>query len=59
MAQLEAHWTQITASSRLQRSSHCLSVIGSEAYIFGGELLPRQPVSNQFDVIAIGNNNGE
>ncbi|KAF3014155.1 hypothetical protein E8E14_001202 [Neopestalotiopsis sp. 37M] len=59
MAQLEAHWTQITASSRLQRSSQCLSVIGSEAYIFGGELLPRQPVSNQFDVIAIGNNNAQ
>ncbi|ETS74737.1 hypothetical protein PFICI_13221 [Pestalotiopsis fici W106-1] len=57
MAHLEAQWTQLTANPRLQRSSQCLSVISSQAYIFGGELLPRQPVSNEFDVVTLDKNN--
>ncbi|KAI1637850.1 kelch repeat protein [Biscogniauxia mediterranea] len=51
MTQVSATWTRLASSARLQRSSQCLSVLGSRAWIFGGELLPRQPVDNQLDVI--------
>lgn len=51
MASLLAKWTKLASSERLQRSSQSLSVIGSQAWIFGGELLPRQPVDNRLDVI--------
>ncbi|KHN97467.1 Kelch-type beta propeller [Metarhizium album ARSEF 1941] len=30
-----------------------MSVLGPKAYIFGGELLPRQPVDNQSDVVDV------
>ncbi|KAH8660341.1 kelch repeat protein [Xylariales sp. PMI_506] len=53
MSKLVAKWTLLTSSERLQRSSQCLSVVDSQAWIFGGELLPRRPVDNQFDVIRL------
>ncbi|KAH8897323.1 kelch repeat protein [Thozetella sp. PMI_491] len=54
MAKLAARWTQLASSARLQRSSQCLSTIGSRAWIFGGELQPREPVDSHFDVIDLG-----
>ncbi|KAG8408046.1 hypothetical protein J3459_018230 [Metarhizium acridum] len=51
MSSPTGYWTQIANTSRLCRSSHALSILGSKAYIFGGELLPRQPVDNQSDVV--------
>ncbi|KAI5919190.1 kelch repeat protein [Camillea tinctor] len=51
MAQVSATWTRLVSRARLQRSSQCLSLLDSRAWIFGGELVPRQPVDNQLDVI--------
>ncbi|KAG7284859.1 hypothetical protein NEMBOFW57_009474 [Staphylotrichum longicolle] len=54
MAKISATWTKLASTARLQRSSQCLSVLDSRAWIFGGELLPRQPVDYQLDVIKLG-----
>lgn len=51
MASISASWTKVAESDRLRRSSQIMSVVDSRAYIFGGELVPRQPVDNQFDVV--------
>ncbi|PSN72631.1 galactose oxidase [Corynespora cassiicola Philippines] len=51
---LNGTWTRLLASERLRRSSQVLSVIDQKAYIFGGEILPRQPVDSQLDVISVG-----
>ncbi|KEF55148.1 uncharacterized protein A1O9_08802 [Exophiala aquamarina CBS 119918] len=39
-------WTKLAASSSLRRSSQTLCVIGKTAYIYGGELRPREPVDS-------------
>lgn len=51
MSGLHSTWTRLASSTRLQRSSQIVSVVGSKAFIFGGELKPRQPVDNQIDVV--------
>ncbi|KAH6890288.1 kelch domain-containing protein [Thelonectria olida] len=51
MTGLSASWVRLVSSARLQRSSQVLSIVSSKACIFGGELLPRQPVDNRVDVI--------
>lgn len=43
MATLQAKWTLIHKDQSLQRSSHTLSTNGSRAFIFGGEIQPREP----------------
>lgn len=53
MTKISATWTKLASSARLQRSSQCLSVLDSRAWIFGGELLPRQPVDSQLDVVKL------
>lgn len=53
MNSLTGTWTRLASSTRLQRSSQAISVVGSKAFIFGGELKPRQPVDNRFDVVDI------
>ncbi|KAF4954355.1 hypothetical protein FSARC_12152 [Fusarium sarcochroum] len=50
-----ANWSRITSSKRLYRSSQAVSAIGQDVYIFGGELVPRQPVDNRVDVVTLGN----
>lgn len=52
----KATWTLLAESARLQRSSQCLSVLGSQAWVFGGEVVPRQPVDNRLDVINVAKN---
>lgn len=37
----------------LPRSSHSVSIVGTSAYIFGGELKPREPVDNDMHVITL------
>jgi hypothetical protein len=39
-------WTNILANSSIQRSSQTLSVVAGNAYIYGGELRPREPVDS-------------
>ncbi|KAF4956369.1 hypothetical protein FGADI_3946 [Fusarium gaditjirri] len=48
-----ATWSRITSSKRLYRSSQAVSSVGQKVYIFGGELLPREPVDNRVDVISL------
>lgn len=46
---LRAKWNLVKKDPVIQRSSHTLSVISSgsaEAYVFGGELNPREPRDN-------------
>ncbi|OAR01531.1 hypothetical protein LLEC1_01508 [Akanthomyces lecanii] len=50
---LDAKWSRLIASQRLYRSSQTVTVVGQQAYIFGGELVPRQPTDNKLDVIEI------
>ena len=49
---LKAQWHRID-SPPLPRSSHSLSVIAGRAYIFGGEINPREPVDNDMHVITL------
>lgn len=51
-APLNAYFRSLRAPP-LARSSHTLSVIGHRAYIFGGEIAPRQPVDNAMHVLTL------
>lgn len=53
MAKISALWTRIASGDRLRRSSQAVSVLGGRAYVFGGELVPREPVDNQVDVVEL------
>jgi len=37
----------------IPRSSHTLNVVGKRAFIFGGEISPRQPVDASMNVITL------
>ncbi|KAF5380288.1 hypothetical protein D9757_007978 [Collybiopsis confluens] len=52
---LRVQWTLLTSSARLQRSSQCLSIVNNKVLIFGGEVVPRQPVDNQIDMLDLSN----
>ncbi|KAK5946258.1 hypothetical protein PMZ80_000400 [Knufia obscura] len=43
----KAEWKCIAKHEDLQRSSHIVSVLGHTTYIFGGELVPREPRDNK------------
>ncbi|KAF3346550.1 4-coumarate--CoA ligase [Verticillium dahliae VDG2] len=58
MAFLSAKWLLIASSQRLRRSSHAVSVVDQKTYVFGGELVPREPIDNQIDIIDVENENG-
>lgn len=45
---------KIASADILRRSSQTLSVIGSSAYIFGGELEPRKPRDNDVHIVNLG-----
>ena len=49
---LKARWHRID-SPPLPRSSHTLSVVAGRAYIFGGEISPREPVDNEMHIITL------
>lgn len=49
---LKAKWNRIDTTP-LPRSSHSLSVVAGRAYIFGGEISPREPVDNDMHVITL------
>lgn len=50
--QLKAQWQRIDCPP-LPRSSHSLSVVAGRAYIFGGEINPREPVDNDMHIITL------
>lgn len=43
---LSGQWTKLATEDALKRSSHSVSTLDNTAYIFGGELQPRQPRDN-------------
>lgn len=53
MATITAKWHLLAESDRLRRSSQAFSALGAEAFVFGGELLPREPVDNSIDRVSI------
>ncbi|KAK1624248.1 kelch repeat protein [Colletotrichum phormii] len=58
MAKLRATWARLASNDRLRRSSQAVSVVGNQAYVFGGELLPRKPVDNQLDFVELHSEKG-
>ena len=50
---LKAKWEHIPVGSPLPRSSHTLSVVKGRAYIFGGEVRPREPVDNTIHIYTL------
>ena len=53
MAILSAKWQKLLDIEPLQRSSQVVSVLGQHAYIFGGELRPREPRDNDVHVVSL------
>jgi hypothetical protein len=49
---LKAKWQRIDFPP-LPRSSHSLSVVAGRAYIFGGEINPREPIDNDMHIVAL------
>ncbi|KAI1850573.1 hypothetical protein JX266_003855 [Neoarthrinium moseri] len=47
---MKATWQHISIPP-LPRSSHSLNVVAGSAYVFGGEVEPRQPVDNDMHII--------
>ena len=55
MSNIRGAWKCIASQvEALQRSSQCLSVVKDTAYVFGGELKPREPRDNVVYAIALG-----
>jgi hypothetical protein len=50
---MSATWTKLLSSPDVQRSSHCIAVVGERVYIYGVELKPREPVGGHLKVIEI------
>ena len=40
---LTASWKKVAESDALKRSSHAVAAIDGQVYVFGGELVARQP----------------
>jgi Kelch motif len=49
---LKGTWQRI-AVPPLKRSSHTMNIVSGTAYIFGGEISPRQPVDNDMHVVSL------
>jgi hypothetical protein len=49
-----AKFEKVASADILRRSSQTLSVVGSSAYIFGGELEPRKPRDNDVHIVNLG-----
>lgn len=54
MAKINAICHNVMENEVLRRSSQVLSVIGDRAYVFGGELRPREPRDNDVHVVSLG-----
>ncbi|KAF7114764.1 hypothetical protein CNMCM5793_000303 [Aspergillus hiratsukae] len=49
-----AVWTKLLSDASIKRSSQTLSVIAHNAYIYGGELRPREPVDSAVYRVPVG-----
>jgi hypothetical protein len=54
MANIVAKCHKLLEADILRRSSQVVSVVGNRAYIFGGELRPREPRDNDVHAISLG-----
>ncbi|KAJ5084171.1 hypothetical protein NUU61_008750 [Penicillium alfredii] len=54
MVAIQAKWHKVVEAEILQRSSQVVSVVNQRAYIFGGELRPREPRDNDVHVLSLG-----
>ncbi|KAH6891403.1 hypothetical protein B0T10DRAFT_311743 [Thelonectria olida] len=50
---IKGTWEPIDIDIELPRSSHSLDIISGNAFIFGGEINPREPVDNDMHVITL------
>ncbi|CAG7939644.1 unnamed protein product [Penicillium salamii] len=57
MAKITAQCHKILENEVLRRSSQILSVVGDQAYIFGGELRPREPRDNDVHAVSLDSEN--
>lgn len=53
MAKIVAKCHKLVEGEVLRRSSQIISVIGDQAYIFGGELRPREPRDNDIHAVSL------
>ncbi|PYI01283.1 kelch repeat protein [Aspergillus sclerotiicarbonarius CBS 121057] len=49
-----AVWTKLFSDASIRRSSQTMSVIAGNAYLYGGELQPREPVDSTVYRLAVG-----
>ncbi|RDW68793.1 Kelch repeat protein [Aspergillus mulundensis] len=56
---VSAVWKKLLSDASIQRSSQTLSVIGKSAFIYGGELRPREPVDSAVYRIPMGSDASE
>lgn len=54
MAKLVSKCHKLLECEILRRSSQIISVVGERAYIFGGELRPREPRDNDVHTVVLG-----
>ena len=54
MSSITAKCHKLIDAEILQRSSQVVSVVNGQAYIFGGELRPREPRDNDVHVVSLG-----
>lgn len=54
MANIVARCHKLLECEILRRSSQIVSVVGDRAYIFGGELRPREPRDNDVHAVSLG-----
>lgn len=51
---LTASWKKVAEHDVLKRSSHAVAAIDGQIYVFGGELVARQPRDGDMHTIALG-----
>ncbi|KAL4756955.1 Kelch repeat protein [Aspergillus foveolatus] len=55
---VRAAWKKLLNDASVQRSSQTLSIVGKDAFIYGGELRPREPVDSAVYRISVGSDGG-
>jgi N-acetylneuraminic acid mutarotase len=50
---LTAKWKKVAEDDVLKRSSHAVAAIDGQVYVFGGELVARQPRDGEVHAVAL------
>lgn len=53
--ELKAEWRKVAEGDVLKRSSHAVAAINDQIYLFGGELIARQPKDSEVHALAVRN----